>query len=155
MIHLILLVALLQAQGKTNTQQQPRDEKQADVYASVPAEQREQLKEAVGKLIVAEQKHDWKSVYEMTEHEPDDTEGLFLKRSKQMHALREFRVASIGLAPSGGWYISGCVARVGVDKPGEGRKATIFARWGNGRWYLSVILLEIRCDDESMSCSTR
>ena len=156
MPYLLILISVLGLKGSFAQQQSAAQNEQEDVYLKVPADQRQQLKDALGKLVDAEKKRDWKAVYEMTDHNADFTEDAFLKLSGQMHALREFRVWGVEHVPThSDWFVEGCAAYRGTDKPGAGRRASVEARWADARWHLSLILIEARCQGDPVSCSTR
>ena len=119
------------------------EDKREDVFRKVPEDQREQLSGVVEKLIEAEEGGDWKSVFELVEKRPGQTEDSFVKEMQRRRLLHELASLSLTFVPpEEGWILEGC-ANFDGDGKGVGKYSTIHARWKDSRWYLSGIAFEL------------
>lgn len=149
-----ILLSLLFPPTVALLQQEKTDEKRADVYQHIPQEQRELLRQAVEKLIAAEKKADWKSVYQLLDKKPGETEDSFLKETKRMRLLREFLASKVTfIPPDNSWVIQGCALFEGDPKQ-HGHVADITARWIESRWYLSPVVFAMFEKGKVRECST-
>ncbi len=123
------------------------DEKAVNIYQQIPAEQRRPLTEALENLIAAERTGDWKSVYELADKRPHETEEKFVKKMKSGKTLREFRPSKVTfMPPDGSWNIQGCASFQG-DPNQRGHIADVTARWTGSRWYLSPVAFVLFGDE--------
>jgi hypothetical protein len=132
-------VSLLLLLSVTFVRQQATEEKRADIYQQVPENQRKLLTETIEKLVAAEKKGDWKSIYELMDRQSGETESKFLKKMNSTRRLREFSPSKVTfMPPDGSWNIQGCALFEGDPKQ-QGHIADITARWKDSRWYLSPV----------------
>src|SRR5256885_1701926 len=135
---MVLLTLVLTPISLQSNHKQPA-ETPADMYQKVPEDRRQSLREAVDNLIGAEQRADWKAVYQLRERTPGETEADFLRYAARGRPLREFRLTKIVfIPPDDSWVIRGC-ASFGGDLKERGHVADITAKWRDSRWYLSVV----------------
>jgi hypothetical protein len=126
---------------------------QEDVFQKVPEDQRKPLRRTVEKLIEAEKGGDWKSVFELVEKRPGQTEDSFVKAMQRRRLLHEFVPLSLTfIPPEEGWILEGC-ANFDGDGKGVGKYSTIHARWKDSRWYLSGIAVELFEKGKIRKCS--
>jgi hypothetical protein len=112
---------------------------QVDVYENVPAELREELKQAVDSLVAAEKIGDWKAVYALQYNHPTEAESRFISKMKRTRILREFRPwRVVFVPPDSDWTIQGC-ASFEPDRNDRGHISNIHATWKDSRWYVSAI----------------
>jgi hypothetical protein len=134
-----------------STWQEDVGSKRVDVYQEIPNEQREQLKQAVRKLVEAERARDWKSVYALLDEKPTETEDKFVSKMKPGRTLHEFQPFKVTFVPPDGvWNIEGCASFEG-DQTGQGRVASVHARWGDSRWYLSPVVIDLFGTEKKMT----
>lgn len=149
---LAVLTILLSITALPVGQQGPGD-KQEDVFQKVPEDQRKPLRRAVEKLIEGEKSGDWKSVYELVEKRPGQTEDNFVKEMERRRLLREFVPLSLTFVPpEDRWIFEGC-ANFDGDGKGVGEYSTIHARWKDSRWHLSGVAIELFEKGKTRKCS--
>lgn len=143
MAFIAILLSMLFPPTVAPLQEEKTDEKQADIYQHIPEEQRELLRQAVDKLVAAEKNADWKSVYQLLDKKPGETEGSFLRETKRMRRLREFSPYKVTfIPPDDSWVIQGCALFEG-DAKQHGHVADITARWIDSRWHLSAVAFAV------------
>jgi hypothetical protein len=153
-MYLPILLSLVFSVTTVAARQQGLESSPTEIYQQIPKEQRESLRQAVEKVIIAQKERDWKTVwllYDKRQDEilqpydkrKDETEGRFLKEMNRSWRLRNFKPVRISLYPPDNyWNIEGCASRAG-DPEGKGVWAGLHARWADNRWYLSTILIEL------------
>jgi hypothetical protein len=131
---ILLTAGVFPRASKQTTQEMPND-----LFRKIPADQREALREGVQRLIEAEKKGDWKTVFELGERRPGQTADSFASERKRRRPLRDFVPASLTfIPPDEEWVIEGC-ASVEGDRKSLGHISTIHARWKDSRWFVSEI----------------
>ena len=142
MILKVLLALVLKPVSLQSNPKQPA-EAAADVYQQIPEDRRQLLRETVDNLIGAEQRADWKAVYQLLDRKPGETKEDFLRQAKRGGPLREFRLTKITfIPPDDSWVIRGC-ASFGGDLKEHGHLANITAKWRDSRWYVSPVAFEL------------
>jgi hypothetical protein len=138
-LNYIVIVCCLLSLHVTLGGQKAGEETAVAVYQKVPAEQRKSLAEAVEKLVAAEKKGDWKTVYELSDKRSEETWSKFFKKMSHKRLLREFSPSKVTfMPPDGSWNIQGCASFEG-DPDRHGHVADITALWSGSRWYLSAV----------------
>ena len=139
----ILLSALLLLGQLPVAPNQEAANKPTDIYLQVPEEQRESLRQALEKLVLAEKRGDWRAVWELYDRRPEETEEGFLKKMKRRRHLRQFQPSQMYFyPPESSWIIQGCASFEGSPKH-KGLWANVHARWRESRWYLSPVLIAL------------
>jgi len=137
----VLLLCFLFGFVATTVRQQAVAEEPVDIYEQVPKDQRKFLTETIEKLVAAEKRGDWKSVYELIDKQSGDTESRFLKKMKHMRRLRQFSALKVTfMPPDASWNIQGYASFEG-DASQHGHIADFTAHWKDSRWYVSPVAL--------------
>jgi hypothetical protein len=156
-MYLAIVLSLLSSVMPLAALQEGLGSSPAEIYQQIPREQRESLRQAVEKVIVAQKARDWKTVWDLYDKRQgessqpydkrqDETESNFLKKMNRSRLLRDFKPAKVSFFPPDSyWVIEGCASFAG-DAKGEGIEADVHARWADARWYLSSVLISLYSD---------
>lgn len=80
-----------------------------------------------------------------------ETEAKFVSKMEQAHQLREFRPSKVTFVrPDRSWNIQGCASFEG-DQTGKAMVAGVHARWGDSRWHLSPIAIDLFGSEKKMA----